>query len=169
MATHEKTNGADNWYTQKWIIDSLDCNFTLDPCSGEGDFVNATNKYYENGLDKLWTGSVWLNPPFGDKRLQIQPWLEKFVNHGNGIAIVPNRTATDWWQEWAESMDYLVFLKGKVKFIKDGDTGKSPGYGNVLGAIGLCADVLFNAGFEGLKIDRRSKRDYLTDLSEGKI
>lgn len=154
MATHERTEGVDNWYTPQWIMDKFTHVFRLDPCAGKGDFVSAFNRYYENGLEKEWEGSVWLNPPFGEKRLQIVPWLEKFIAHGNGIAIVPNRTATDWWQEWAAGCDYLVFLKGKVKFIQEGQEGTSPGYGNVLGAIGGCSKILKMAEFEGVNMEK---------------
>ena len=134
-------------------MDAIDYNFSLDPCAGKGDFVVSKNKYYHDGLEKLWHSSVWLNPPFGQKRLQIQPWLERFIEHGNGIAIVPNRTATDWWQEWASQCDFLIFVQGKVKFVKNGVEGKSPGYGNVIGSIGKCTKILKRAKLEGLKIN----------------
>ena len=154
MATHEITDGADNWYTPKWIMDKFLYTFGTDPCAGKNDFVPSVFKFYENGLDREWLGTVWLNPPFGSKRFQIVPWLEKFLEHGNGISIVPNRTATEWWQEWAERCDHLVFLKGKVKFIKDGKEGASPGYGSVLGSVGACTKILRTASFEGLNINK---------------
>lgn len=154
MATHELTEGADNWCTPKWILDALGYEFDLDPCGDINDRVPAKQMLLSGGLSRPWEGSVWLNPPFGKYRYQIVPWLAKFVEHGNGIAIVPNRTATRWWQEWASHCGYLIFLEGKVKFIQDGKEGKSPGYGNVLGAMGDCTEILRKAKFEGLRVDK---------------
>jgi hypothetical protein len=31
-----------------------------------------------------WFGSVWCNAPYG--RTLLAPWLDKFNQHGNGIA-----------------------------------------------------------------------------------
>jgi hypothetical protein len=41
-----------------------------------------------------------MNPPFGPRN-GIVPWLEKFFAHGNGIALVPDRTSAPWWQRFA--------------------------------------------------------------------
>ena len=139
MASHETTSQTDEWYTPSWIFDALDVTFDMDPCCPHpNEWVPA--KHYltkeDNGLEENWYGSVWLNPPFG-KRNGIRPWLERLAEHGNGIAIVPNRTATDWWQDYAERADALLFVRGKIRFIRpDGSEGKSPGYGNVLMAFG---------------------------------
>lgn len=152
MAEHEKNGLTDDWYTPPEIFDKLACQFDLDPCAGGGDFVPADSKIYHNGLDERWHGNVWLNPPFGGRN-EIRPWLEKFIIHGNGIALVPNRTATDWFQEWANSCEVLLFLQGKLKFIRpDGSVGKSPGYGNVLGSIGSCNYFLINADLPGILV-----------------
>lgn len=79
---------------------------------------------------------MWLNPPFGGRN-GIRPWLEKLAVHGDGIALVPNRTGADWWQDYAEWADALLFVRGKIRFLKpDGTVGPSPGYGNVLMAFG---------------------------------
>jgi len=156
MASHEITNGDCNWYTPKWLFDALGYQFDLDPCAGKKDFVPARFKCYESGLELEWTGSVWLNPPYGNKRLAIVPWLDKFIEHGNGIAIVPNRTATNWWQEWARQCDLLLFVEKKIKFIRNGKEGKSPGYGNVLGAIGPMVDVLANSKIRGLRLETKN-------------
>ena len=138
MASHESIAQSDEWYTPEWIFDALGIQFDLDPCSSGNDFVPARVRYNKcaNGLEAPWFGSVWLNPPFG-KRNGILPWLERLAEHGDGIAVVPNRTATDWFQDIAKRADARLFVRGKIKFIKpDGSEGKSPGYGNVLLAFG---------------------------------
>jgi hypothetical protein len=88
-----------------------------------------------------------MNPPFGGRN-GLKPWLDKFFEHGNGIALVPDRTSAPWWQNMARKADAILFVDGKVKFIKpDGSTGQSPSTGTVLVAAGMrgvqalvCAD-----------------------------
>lgn len=149
MSTHERTTGSCEWYTPPWLFEAMGIAFDLDPCDRLGR-TPAANHFGSHGLEKEWYGTVWLNPPYGAKRYDIVPWLEKFCEHGDGVAIVPNRTATKWWQDVAHSSELLIFIEGKVKFLRpDGTEGKSPGYGNVLVAIGNCADRLFYSDVAG--------------------
>ena len=104
------------------------------------------------GLEAEWRGCVWLNPPYG-RRNGIIPWLNKFLQHGHGVALVPNRTAAAWFQNFASHCDVLVFVAGKTKFLRpDGSLGASPGYGNVLAAIGPAAPLLVNSKVRGLRL-----------------
>lgn len=78
-----------------------------------------------------------MNPPFGGRN-GLVPWLRKFVEHSNGIALVPDRTSAPWWQEFDPQMDLTFFVAKKIKFI-DGrtmDRGKSPAQGTTLWSIG---------------------------------
>jgi len=153
LASHEKPSMSDEWFTPAWIFDALDVRFDLDPCNSKGG-QPANNwcaeRFPMSGLEKDWFGSVWLNPPFGSRN-GIVPWLERLIDHGNGIALVPNRTATDWFQDAAEASDRMILIRGKVKFIDAwGHEGKSPGYGNVLLAYGQAMrTALLNANIRG--------------------
>ena len=142
MAEHESTSITDEWYTPAWVFEAIGLKFDLDPCAAPPEANAPASQWVKHeifgggGLEYEWHGVVWLNPPFG-KRNGIRPWLRKLSQHGNGIAIVPNRTATDWWQDAAEDADALLFPRGKIRFIDaNGEEGKSPGYGNVLMAYG---------------------------------
>jgi hypothetical protein len=140
MGKHEQSIGAtDEWYTPKYIFDALGCRFNLDVAYPEKDtfcYVPVTNVYIFNGLDRQWLGFVWMNPPFG-RRNGIEPWLEKFVMHGNGIALTPDRTSAPWWQKYAKHMSLILFVSPKIKFIgADGKPGKSPAQGTSLMSIG---------------------------------
>lgn len=76
------------------------------------------------------------NPPFGGRN-GLEPWLEKFFEHGNGIALTPDRTSAPWFQKWAPLAMSLLFLP-KVRFLRpDGTEGKSPSTGTALWAAGL--------------------------------
>ncbi len=106
-----KTN---SWYTPRWILDSFD-DFDLDPC-GDKRWDTAKKIYEEkdDGLTLPWFGRVWMNPPYGK---HTKTWLNKFVNHGNGICLVFARTDTLWFQDYANKMDWLLFVKGRIRFV----------------------------------------------------
>lgn len=77
-----------------------------------------------------------MNPPFG-ARNSLAPWLDKFFTHGNGIALVPDRTSAPWWQTYAPKAKLWLFVSPKLKFIgADGKPGESPAQGTCLWAVG---------------------------------
>lgn len=157
MAEHEPNTGAsDDWYTPPDMLDALNETYDLDPCSpGAGHWVKAKRVYtkQDNGLDKDWSGFVFMNPPFGGRNGHVK-WLEKFLDHGDGIAIVRAYTSAGWFHEYAAKADAMLFPKGKTKFVRpDGTIGKSPGSGVVLLAMGQRAkDSLRNSGL-GLYVE----------------
>lgn len=140
MAAHEQAVGATaEWYTPPWIFEALGVEFVTDGASPGKSVVPwvPALKHSTRAEPVPWFGSVWLNPPFGERRNQIEPWLAKLEAHGDGIALVPNRTGADWWQDYAQRADGLLFIRGKVRFLRpDGSEGESPGYGNVMMAFG---------------------------------
>jgi hypothetical protein len=88
-----------------------------------------------------------MNPPFGHQRTK-RLWLSKFFSHGNGIALVPDRTSAPWFQEFAPMADVICFVAPKIKFERpDGTLGESPGTGTALFASGQAAtDALARSG-----------------------
>jgi hypothetical protein len=104
-------------------------------------------------LNVPWEGFAWMNGPFGPRN-GLEPWLRKFVEHGNGIALVPDRTSAPWWQKYAPRADLILFVAPKIKFIRlDGTPGTSPAQGTCLLAIGErgCA-ALVHAAERGLGV-----------------
>ena len=103
------------------------------------------------GLEQPWSGFVWMNPPFGHQSTKVR-WLTRFIEHGNGIALLPDRTSAPWWQWAAPQMDALLFCTPKIKFERpDGSIGEQPGSGTVLMAKGAVAvGALANAARAGL-------------------
>jgi len=90
----------------------------------------------DDSLGASWRGFVWMNPPYGGRNA-LDPWLHKFVRHGNGVCLVPDRTSAPWFQMWAPHMDAVLFVRHKIKFERpDGSIGKQPGTGSALMAIG---------------------------------
>jgi hypothetical protein len=155
MALHEQCLGAtDEWYTPPHVFQAMRATFAMDvsspgqkvtPWIPAGHFITARS------LERDWTGFVWMNPPFGGRN-GLVPWLEKFCQHGNGVALVPDRTSAPWWQQFAPRMELILFVTPKIKFIgADGVPGKSPAQGTCLMAIGrLGCAALQNAADNGL-------------------
>jgi len=134
MSSWEALGRSDEWYTPKYIFDALGCRFDLDVAApeGGGPHVPADWWLFANGLEHQWHGFVWMNPPFGGRN-GLVPWLDKFFQHGNGIALVPDRTSAPWFQDAADKANALLFLSPKVKFERpDGSVGRSPGCGTAL-------------------------------------
>lgn len=104
-----------------------------------------------NSLDTAWRGFVWMNPPYGHQNTKIK-WLQKFFEHGNGIALLPDRTSAPWWQQFAPRADAILFVNGKIKFERpDGSRGEQPGNGTCLFAAGpIAVEALKRAELVGL-------------------
>ncbi len=154
MSAWEDTGKSDEWYTPKYIFDSLGCVFSADvaaPVNRIYCHVPAKEFITEASLNCQWGGFVWCNPPFGGRN-GIVPWLDKMYEHGNGIALTPDRTSAPWWQKAARECDCVLFVAGKIKFIKpDGTTGNQPGTGTTLLGYGANAiHALMRAEDKGL-------------------
>lgn len=155
MAVHDAAVGAtDEWYTPHYVFEALGCTFDMDVSAPrDRTFVSTPTNYWIVGksLAQKWNGFIWMNPPFG-ARNGITPWLEKFFQHGNGIALTPDRTSAPWWQEFAARAEAILFVSPKIKFIgADGNQGKSPSDGTSLLAVGpLGVSALQRAAAKGL-------------------
>lgn len=69
----------------------------------------------------------------------MKPWLDKFFEHGHGIALTPDRTSAPWFAAAWYSADLVLFLP-KVKFLRpNGEVGKAPSNGTALWAKGIRA------------------------------
>lgn len=154
MSHWEAPGQSDEWWTPKFVFDALDVTFDLDVAApAQGPLhVPARRWLSENSLETEWHGFVWMNPPFGGRNA-LGPWLDKFFAHGNGIALVPDRTSAPWFQDAWPKADAALFTR-KIRFIRpDGTEGKSPSNGTCLLAAGGAADhALFRAASCGLGI-----------------
>lgn len=116
MALHESCVGATSeWYTPPRIFDLLGCTFDCDvahPGLAIVNWIPAREIITCGSLERAWAGFVWMNAPFG-ARNGLVPWLEKFVAHGNGIALVPDRTSAPWWQWVAPKAELILFCAPK--------------------------------------------------------
>lgn len=143
------------WYTPPSIFEALGLRFDLDPASPEAGLVPwvPADRFMspaDNGLWLPWEGRVWLNPPYGR---WTAPFLEKFLEHEHGIALVFARTDTRWAQWILPIVDAVCFIAGRVGFIPGpgatsiGNPADGGGAGSMLLALGDdCATAVRECG-----------------------
>ena len=109
-----------------WLNEEFD--FGLDAAASDH---NAKCKRYltqqDNSLAIDWSKiatSVWLNPPYGRG---IDVWLEKAYKESlKGcvvVCLVFARPDTNWWHTWAQKAAEIRFVKGRLRFSRNGKSG----------------------------------------------
>lgn len=154
----------NEWYTPAHIVEAarrVMGSIDTDPASS--DMANKTvqaSTYYTaetNGLDKTWTGNVWMNPPYSNGL------MEKFINklemerpnYTQAIVIVNNATETGWFSTLAGLSSCVCFLKGRTRFIRPNEDDKgAPLQGQVILYIGENVDSFV---FEFFKLGKVAK------------
>lgn len=79
---------TNEWYTPKFIIDSLG-EFDLDPCAPSVPLFKTAEVMYnefDDGLAQKWEGRVWLNPPYS--RPLITKFMRRMTEHNRGTALI---------------------------------------------------------------------------------
>lgn len=102
----------------------------LDVCATEENtkcqmYFTKKNDAFRND----WNMDFFMNPPYG--RGIIQKWIAKAwyeVNRHNvtGLALVFAKTDTHWWHDFVENKAEVHFIKGRIKFYKDGIESTKP-------------------------------------------
>jgi hypothetical protein len=142
--------GKDEWLTPPSIIKSLG-EFDLDPCSPINRPWDTALLHYtvnDDGLQKIWEGRVWCNPPYD----YINNWLHRCANHGNAIALTFARTDTEAFHKYVFPFAHALFFVSKRIHFYDvnGQRGGSAGAPSVLIAYGRNnAIALQNCGLKG--------------------
>jgi hypothetical protein len=86
---------SDEHYTPKHLFDALKIVFDLDVASPPNGSNVPAVYYYDKSADGLvqkWFGNVWMNPPYSNPT----PWVDRFIIHKQGIALLPV-TRGKWW------------------------------------------------------------------------
>ena len=159
--TEDKTENKDEHYTPRKIFHGLNCTFDLDPCSpGTNHWVPAKSIYTkeDDGLKLPWHGMVWMNPPWTGREAQV-PWLEKFIEHGNGIGMVPAYTTANWFQGLVlMKMDMVLFPAGRIAFLRPGQIrGRGAGLEVAMFAMGRSACRILKASNLGWCVPNPNK------------
>ena len=158
MSHWESPSKSDDWFTPPHVFEALGCTFDLDVAGNHRARVPTRGALYSGGLEADWNGFVWMNPPFG-VRNSLGAWLRRFFDHGNGVALTPDRTSAPWFREAWPRADAVLFTP-KLQFLRpDGTAGKSPSNGTALWAAGSAATLALHRaarahlGVLGLPLD----------------
>ena len=93
---------SDDYITPQWVFDTLAVSFDLDVASPPWETYVPAQRIFtkaDDGLVQDWDGSVWMNPPFSRPKL----WAERFMNHSNGIALLPMAKSQWFVDVWANA------------------------------------------------------------------
>jgi hypothetical protein len=139
----------DYLITPEWVWKPLG-HIDLDPCAGLLTAIGQENWRIEsgqNGLEKKWFGFVYCNPPFSQKEI----WIQKMINHGDGILLLPERGSAPWFGPLAYSVRTYWVMGKKINFI--GGTS-SNNLGSCLFLFGDEAEQrLIDSGLPGHMVD----------------
>jgi hypothetical protein len=106
----------NEYYTPLWLFEALNLTFDLDVCSPKDreTFVPARKRYTldDDGLESPWEGLVWMNPPYS----KPTPWADKFITHGNGVALIPF-SRSRWFVDLWDKADAIMALPSNFKFV----------------------------------------------------
>ncbi|WP_234189730.1 MULTISPECIES: hypothetical protein [Shinella] len=168
MAYWDTPGKSDEWYTPRHVFDALGCAFDLDVAHPKDTetFVPARRSDHRQQPVRTLV-RLRLDEPAVRGRNGLDPWLDRFFEHGCGIALVPDRTSAPWFREaWAKAD--LVLFTPKLRFHRpDGSVGKSPSNGTALLGVGERAQAApTRAAARGLGILGRPIRE-ATDGSDG--
>lgn len=116
FAVEQTTYTTDDYYTPKWIFDALGLTFDLDVASPPGGppFTPCRAFYTQadDGLAQPWHGLVWMNPPYSNP----SPWVDRWLDHGNGVALLPY-SKSKWLQRLWDSSASLLYVYS-IKFVR---------------------------------------------------
>jgi hypothetical protein len=105
----------NEYYTPPEVFEALGLKFDLDVCAPKGGipWIPATRHYSleDDGLSQPWAGRVWMNPPFSESA----KWVERFIEHRNGIALVPTSRAR-WFGLLWDTADSIVHPVSRPMF-----------------------------------------------------
>ncbi len=100
------SSARGDWETPQEVYRELDreFRFTLDPCPPGGS----------DGLTRSWKGErVYCNPPYGRG---VGAWLAKATEAALAVYLLPARTDTKWWHDYALKAKQIRFIKGRIGF-----------------------------------------------------
>ena len=110
---------SDQCFTPPHIFQKLSVRFNIDVAAPPGGvpWVPCRRFFTEedDGLSRQWSGMVWMNPPYSNPG----PWVHKFLQHGNGICLVPH-SKSNWFHSLWLSDAAILNNAPSEKFVKHG-------------------------------------------------
>jgi phage N-6-adenine-methyltransferase len=110
---------TDNWATPQDFFDRYNAkhHFEIDVCAtAENAKCARFFTVEDDGLSQPWTGTCWMNPPYGREigRWMAKAW-ESFLSGATVVCLVPARTVTTWWHDYCTKGE-IEFIQGRLRF-----------------------------------------------------
>ena len=105
---------SSGWKTPAdvWAALHEEFNFDFDPCP-----TNPPHALFD-GLTHEWGKRSFVNPPYGHKH--IERWMKKGLDESRSgklvVFLVPSRTDTRWWHEYALRATEIRFIRRRLAF-----------------------------------------------------
>ena len=110
------SSASTRWATPRSVYEALDAEFgfTFDPCPLMDEDKAGLPLFGTDGLSRSWRGErVFCNPPYGPG---VDRWLAKAREPDLAVFLLPARTDTRWWHDYAMGADEIRFLRGRLTF-----------------------------------------------------
>jgi len=106
----------DSWRTPKELYDKLNIEFAFndDPCPIGGD----------GGLNREWGTSTFINPPYSHPAIWCKKAVEEMKKGKLIVGLLRGDTSTGWFHDYVLPHAELRFIRGRLKFRREGYTGK---------------------------------------------
>lgn len=101
------TSLSPSWATPKALYEELDAefDFDFDPCPlGDAQIWDGSAMSWKNRR-------VFCNPPYGRG---VDRWLAKAREARCAVYLLPARTDTAWWHDYALKADEIRFIRGRL-------------------------------------------------------
>ena len=124
------------WETPQELFDKVnkEFNFDIDVCASAEN--TKCSKYYsiqDNGLEQVWSGVCWCNPPYGREIIKwVKKAYESSLEGAVVVMLIPARTDTKWFHQYVYGKAELRFIKGRIKFKKNGKVLNSSTFPSML-------------------------------------
>lgn len=133
-------SGDNEWYTPARYVDmarevmgTIDTDPASNPTAQRT--VRASTYYTEetNGLDKDWSGKVWMNPPYSNP--EVQQFADKVISEyqsgrvTEAIVLTNNSADTGWHRAMQDACTRMCTTTGRIRFESPTRQGNSPAMG----------------------------------------
>lgn len=147
LSVHHSSESAE-WYTPSFLIDRVITALgaiDVDPCADPDKHVPAGHHFTaeDNGLAQTWSGTVFMNPPYGR---EIDAWVTKLLDEyaaghvTQAIALVPARVDTEWFRRFQPFP--VAFWHGRIAFLGPHGAVNPAPFPSALVGIGVSATDL---------------------------
>ena len=164
LNSNKKSMKNDEYYTPKWVLESLKTNFIYDPATTRENALYHNIYNYDdietNGLETNWNkfnGDIWINPPFTMKKEFIKKAVET-INNGfdnNIYILVPDKSITNkYMTNLLKDIGFdLILPNGRISFIVNGIQTKSSYFGSVILRLGknIKKETIFLEDIKGVE------------------